>query len=83
MNKPLLGVKAAMLVANGFSQQDMVAAQKALIQAGANVRVISPESGLVNGWEGEAWGHHFAVDAPLSSALPFSSYPAASAVLRR
>lgn len=69
MNKSLFGVKVAMLVANGFSQTDMVSSQKALIQAGANVRVVSPENGLVNGWDGQGWGHHFAVDTPLSSAL--------------
>lgn len=69
MNKSLSGVKVAMLVANGFSQGDMVAAQKALIAAGANVRVVSPENGIVNGWEGQGWGHHFAIDAQLSSAL--------------
>ncbi len=69
MKKPLLGVKVAMLVANGFSEQDMTAAQKALIEAGANVRIVSPENGLVNSWDGQGWGHHFAVDAPLSTAL--------------
>lgn len=69
MTKPLLGVKVAILVANGFSEQDMTAAQKALIEAGANVRIVSPENGLVNSWDGTGWGHHFAVDAPLSTAL--------------
>ncbi|PJB70512.1 MAG: DJ-1/PfpI family protein [Alphaproteobacteria bacterium CG_4_9_14_3_um_filter_47_13] len=69
MNKHLFGVKAAMLVANGFSQNDMIAAQKALLNEGANVRIVSPENGLVNGWDGQTWGHHFAVDTPLSTAL--------------
>lgn len=69
MRRPLSGVKVAMLVANGFTQSDMIAAQKALLEAGANVRVVSSENGLVNGWEGESWGHHFAVDAPLGTAL--------------
>lgn len=69
MRRPLSGVKVAMLVANGFSQSDMIAAHKALLEAGANVRIVSSENGLVNGWEGESWGHHFAVDAPLGTAL--------------
>ncbi|MCB9991276.1 MAG: DJ-1/PfpI family protein [Rhodospirillales bacterium] len=69
MKKNLLGVKVALLMANGFSEQDMTTAQKALIEAGANVRIISPENGLVNGWDGSGWGHHFAVDAQLSTAL--------------
>lgn len=69
MSKPLSGVKVAMLVANGFSQDDMITTQKALIEAGANVRIVSPENGLVNSWDGQGWGHHFAVDAPLGTAL--------------
>lgn len=69
MIRPLAGVKAAILIANGFCQDDMVAAQKALGEAGANVRIISSENGLVNGWAGDTWGHHFAVDAPLGAAL--------------
>lgn len=69
MKKSLLGVKTALLVANGFSEMNMTSAQKALLAVGANVRIVSPENGLVNGWDGQGWGHHFAVDAPLSAAL--------------
>lgn len=68
-NKPLSGMKVAMLVANGFEQHDFIESQKALMVAGANVRIVSSDNGLVNGWEGKAWGHHFAVDNPLASAL--------------
>ena len=69
MRKPLFGIKVAMLIANGFCEQDMTEMQRALTEAGANVRIVSPEQGLVNGWTGSAWGHHFAVDAVLSTAL--------------
>ncbi len=69
MDKSLLGMKVAMLLANGFSQDNMIAAQKALNEASANVRVVSPENGLVNGWDGQSWGHHFAVDTSLSTTL--------------
>jgi protease I len=69
MSKPLFNVKVAMLVASGFTQNDMIAAQRALLDAGANVRIVSPDNGLVNGWEGASWGHHFAVDNPLAKAL--------------
>lgn len=60
---------AAILVSNGFNEQDMTAAQRALVQAKIPMRIVSPENGLVNGWSGTDWGHHFAVDAPLSAAL--------------
>ncbi|MBU0859388.1 MAG: DJ-1/PfpI family protein [Alphaproteobacteria bacterium] len=69
MSKPLFNVKVALLVASGFNQPDMVAVQRALLDAGANVRIVSPDNGLVNGWEGASWGHNFAVDSHLSKAL--------------
>ena len=69
MSKFLTGTKIAILAANGFQQNDFTQAQRALISAGATVKVISPDQGLVNGWEGTAWGHHFAVDQVLSTVL--------------
>jgi len=69
MSKPLPGTKIAILVANGFDQHDFSEVQKALNGASAIVKVISPDQGLVNGWEGKGWGHHFPVDQALSTAL--------------
>lgn len=62
--------KVAILVANGFCEQDVTVAQRALQQAGAATRIISMEDhGLANSWNGEGWGLHFAADAVLKSAL--------------
>lgn len=69
MSKPLPGTKIAILVANGFDQQDFTEVQKMLNGAGAKIKIISPDQGLVNGWEGQGWGHHFPVDQTLSTAL--------------
>lgn len=69
MMKSLSGVKVAILIANGFDEADMTATQRALAAAGAHARIISPEPGLVNSWTGEGWGHHFAIDAQLNTAL--------------
>lgn len=69
MRKPLLAEKVAVLVANGFNEQDMTAAQRALVAAGANVRIIAMDNGLVNSWNGESWGLHFAADGMLNAAL--------------
>ena len=69
MSKSLTGKKIALLIANGFDQADMTAAQKALIEQGAHVRIVSPETGLVNGWDNSSWGHNFAVDEPLNTVL--------------
>jgi protease I len=69
MRKSLTGIKIAILVANGFDQQDFTAVQKTLNTVGASLKVVSPDQGLVNGWEGSGWGHHFPVDQQLASAL--------------
>ena len=69
MSKALTGIKIAILVANGYSERDMTDMQRALIEAGASAKIVSPENGLVNGWTGAGWGHHFAVEASLSTAL--------------
>lgn len=69
MSKPLSGVKIAILAANGFNQQNLTDTQKTLNTAGASLKIICPDQGLVNGWEGQGWGHHFAVDQVLSTAL--------------
>lgn len=62
-------MKVAILAANGFQEQDLTAIQRALLPTGANMRIISPESGLIHGWNGENWGHHFAIDTPINNAL--------------
>lgn len=67
--KSLLGTKIAILAANGFDEADMIAAQRALSAAGATVRLVSSDNGLVNGWDGKGWGHNFPVDAALNTAL--------------
>src|SRR5512135_1854906 len=69
MNQPLLGKIVAILVANGFEETQMTEPQRALLAAGATLKVISPEQALVNGWLGRAWGHYFPVDVSLSTAL--------------
>jgi protease I len=69
MNKPMTGIKVAVLVANGFDQKQMTGVQRALVAQGASVKIISTDNGLVNGWDGNSWGHNFAVDAMLNTAL--------------
>lgn len=67
--KSLTGQKIAILAANGFEEADMIAAQRALVASGATMRLVSPDNGLVNGWDGKGWGHNFPVDAALNTAL--------------
>ncbi len=69
MAKPLQSQKIAVLMSNGFNENEFLSIQKAMIEQGASLRIISTDSGLVNGWDGKGWGHNFAVDAPLNTAL--------------
>ncbi|MDD3288461.1 MAG: DJ-1/PfpI family protein [Alphaproteobacteria bacterium] len=61
--------KTAIIAANGFEENHMTAIQRALTQVKLSYQVISPEQGLVNGWQSGAWGHYFPVDAPIGTVL--------------
>jgi len=69
MDHPLAGKTVAILVANGFEEIEMTEPQRALLGAGATLKLVSPEQGLVNGWHGKAWGHYFPIDTQISEAL--------------
>lgn len=69
MSKSIAGSKIAILVANGFTEQDLTFVQRALQSKGAHPRIIGMDQGLVNSWTGESWGHHFAADQALNTAL--------------
>ena len=69
MSKPLSGTKIAFLASNGFNEQDLTSLQRALMQAGSPLKIVSPDTGLINGWTGTGFGHHYAIDAALSTAL--------------
>jgi protease I len=66
----LNGFKVAILVTDGFEQVELVDPRKALDQAGAETRVVSPKDGRVRGWNFTDWGDEIPVDVPLSQAKP-------------
>lgn len=59
----------ALLVCSGFEEQPFIKLQQALIATGANVKVISRDNGLTNGWAGATWGLSYPVDLSLSETL--------------
>jgi deglycase len=63
----LQGLKVAILVANGFEQVELTEPRKALIEAGANPEIISPEK-TVTGTHHDKPGDLFPVDVLLSKA---------------
>jgi len=69
MAKALQSQKIAVLISNGFNETEFLTIQKTMIEQGASLRIVSTDSGLVNGWDGKGWGHNFAIDAQLNTAL--------------
>ncbi len=59
----------AILVANGFDESHITAVQRAMTKAGISYKIVAPEQGLVNGWQGNGWGHYFTVDTSISTAM--------------
>lgn len=68
-NKPLKGETIAILIAGGFNEQEMTKAQRALMETGATIKLVSPDNGLVQGWHDNVWGHYFAVEQQIAQAL--------------
>jgi deglycase len=68
--KELDGKKVAILVADGFEQEELTGPRKALEHAGAQTVVISPNEDSVRGWDESDWGKKIDVDVPLSDARP-------------
>lgn len=66
----LEGVKVAILVDDGFEQVELVEPRKALDQAGAETRIVSPRGERVRGWDFTDWGDELPVDVSLDAAKP-------------
>jgi protease I len=64
----LKGLKVAILVENGFEQVELTEPRRALDQAGAETRIVSPQNGRVRAWNLTEWGDKFPVDVPLDQA---------------
>ena len=64
----LKGLRVAILVENGFERVEMTEPRKALDQAGAETRLVSPRPEKVRGGEFTEWGDEFPVDVPLDRA---------------
>jgi protease I len=64
------GKRVAILVADGFEQVELTEPRKALEDAGAEARIVSPAEGKVRGWNHTEWGEEMPVDQPLEQARP-------------
>jgi protease I len=68
MAKRIDGKRVALLVTEGFEQVELTEPRKALEEAGADARIVSPAGGRVRAWKHTDWGDEFEVDLPLSAA---------------
>ena len=65
----LSGKTIAIMVASGFDETGFIAIQRATMEAGAQLKIVSREAGLTNAWNGAGWGMSYLADATLSTAL--------------
>jgi protease I len=61
-------LKVAILVADGFEQEELTDPKGALEKAGARCDIVSPSQGKVKGWQHTRWGDELPVDVPLERA---------------
>lgn len=64
----LQGKKVAILVTDGFEQSELLEPRKALDEAGATTKVVSPAGKKAKGWNHKEWGKEVDVDVALDSA---------------
>jgi protease I len=70
MSKVLANRRVAILVTDGFEQDELVQPKRALDEAGASTEIVSPKSDKVRGWKYKDWGEEFPVARKISDARP-------------
>lgn len=69
-NDTLQGVTVAILVTDGFEQVELTEPRKALDEAGAATRIVSPKGDRVRAWNFTDWSIDLPVDVVLDQASP-------------
>jgi len=75
MSQQLAGKRVAIVVTDGFAQDELVQPKQALEEAGAVAETVSPNREKVKGWKYTDWGTEFKVDKQVAKADP-NSYDA-------
>jgi len=66
----LQGLNVAILVTDGFEQVELTEPRKALDEAGATTKLVSPKRDRVRAWYFTEWSVEFPVDVTLDQAKP-------------
>ncbi|WP_431212419.1 type 1 glutamine amidotransferase domain-containing protein [Puia sp. P3] len=64
----LAGKKIAILTENGFEEVELTSPKKALEDAGAEVKIVSPQKDKVKAWDKDHWSIELTVDQQLDDA---------------
>lgn len=66
----LAGKKVAILTENGFEEVELTSPKKALEDAGAEVKIVSPQKEKVKAWSHDHWSIEIPVDVNVEDADP-------------
>ena len=67
----LKGVTVAILATDGFEESELLEPRKALREAGAETKIVSPKAGSLRSWNHKDWGREqVAVDVTLDQTDP-------------
>src|ERR1700759_3308370 len=69
-NDTLKGLNVAILVTDGFEQVELTEPRKALDEAGATTKIVSPKPQRVRAWNFTDWSIELPVDVVLDQAKP-------------
>lgn len=64
----LTGKKVAILTESGFEEVELTSPKKALEEAGAEVKIVSPRKGKVKAWDHDHWSIELPVDIQVDDA---------------
>lgn len=64
----LSGIRVAILIDDGFEEVEMTEPRKALQEAGAETRIVSPRPGKVRAWEHTKWSRDYDVQESIDKA---------------
>lgn len=62
----LQGKKVAILATDGFEQSELLSPRDALLNAGAEIEIVSIKKGEITGWDEDKWGEKVSVDKLVS-----------------
>lgn len=64
----LQGKKIAILATDGFEQSELLSPRDALLNAGAEIDIVSVKEGEITGWDEDKWGDKVSVDKLVTNA---------------